>query len=142
MDAIRIPYATDAPTDRKPPRHFNLDWDRGITRDGVVGSPYDKDVAEPASMTNLSSSVRHPEGKVPGCILEVSRHTTPHNLEDQVEHTAPYPEKLVRELLLPVARPGEVIYDPFSGSGTTGAVALDMGCNYIGVDINPNFNQN
>ena len=157
-DEIRIPYATDGPTDRKPPRHHNIDWDRGVMRGGGYGSPYNNPlrngapprwimhsvggvVGEPVSMTNLSSSVRHPLGKVSGCILEISRHTQSHNLEGQVEHTAPYPEKLVRELLLPVARPGEVIYDPFSGSGTTGAVALEMGCNYIGVDINSNFNQ-
>ena len=44
-------------------------------------------------------------------------------------------------LLRPVARPGDIIYDPFSGSGTTGAVAFEFGCNYIGVDVNPNFNQ-
>ena len=156
-DEIRIPYVTDTPTDRKPPRHFNLDWDRGPARAGGAGSPYNKsikqgvnprwiahsvggEVAEPVSMTNLSSSVRHPKGKVPGCILEISRHTQPHNLEGQVEHTAPYPEKLVRELLLPVARPGDIIYDPFSGSGTTGAVAFEFGSSYIGVDVNENFN--
>ena len=47
----------------------------------------------------------------------------------------------VRELLRPVARPGDIIYDPFSGSGTTGAVAFEFGSSYIGVDVNPNFNQ-
>ena len=165
VDEIRIPYNTDDPTDTKPPRHYNLDWDKGVDRAGGVGSPYNKDIKqvegikqgvnarwiahsvggkinEPVSMTNLSSSVRHPIGKVPGCILEVSRHTPqPHNLEGEVEHTAAYPEKLVRELLRPVARPGDIIYDPFSGSGTTGAVAFEFGSNYIGVDVNPNFNQ-
>ena len=158
-DEIRIPYATETPTDRKPPRHYNMDWDRGSSRAGGYGSPYNKGikqgvnarwiahsvggvVAEPVSMTNLSSSVRHPLGKMPGCILDVSRHTQPHNLGDSIpQHSAPFPEKLVRELLLPVARPGEVVYDCFSGSGTTGAVAFEFGCNYIGVDVNENFNQ-
>ena len=159
VDEIRIPYVTDTPTDRKPPRHMNMDWDRGSSRAGGYGSPYNKDIKqgvnarwiahsvggkinEPVSMSNLSSSVRHPLGKCPGCILEVSRHTQPHNLGDSIpQHSAPFPEKLVRELLKPVARPGDVIYDPFSGSGTTGAVAFEFGCNYIGVDVNENFNE-
>ena len=158
VDAIRIPYATDNPTDRKPPRHYNQDWDRGIYRAGGKGSPYNKPIdrganprwilqaagekmEEPISFSNLSSSVRHPIGRVPGCILEISRHTQPVNIEGFVEHTAPFTTKLVREVLLPVARPGDVIYDPHSGSGTVGVVALEMGCNYIGVDINENFNQ-
>ena len=168
VDEIRVPYNTDEPTTGKaPPRHYkrSMDWDRGTYRAGGVGSPYNKEVKqgealrqgvnprwishsvggeikEPVGSTNLSSSVRHPGGKVPGCILEVSRHTPqPHNLEGQVTHTAAYPEKLVRELLRPVARPGDIIYDPFSGSGTTGAVAFEFGSSYIGVDVNPNFNQ-
>lgn len=32
------------------------------------------------------------------------------------------------------------VLDPFSGSGTTGMVALRHGCNYIGVDLNPAYN--
>ena len=174
-DEIRIPYNTEGPTDRKPPRHLNLDWDQGWKKSGFKnkldwergyeraggagnGGPYNKDIkagvnprwvshsvggeiAEPTAMSNLSSSVRHPIGKIPGCILEVSRHTQPHDFDGLPQHSAPYPEKLVRELLKPVARPGDVIYDPFSGSGTTGAVALEFGCNYIGADVNENFNE-
>ena len=40
----------------------------------------------------------------------------------------------------PLAQPGDVVLDPFSGSGTTGAVALEMGCFYVGYDVNPVFN--
>jgi DNA modification methylase len=36
-----------------------------------------------------------------------------------------------------VARP--VVLDPFSGSGTTGAVALELGCDYIGIDLQANY---
>lgn len=31
--------------------------------------------------------------------------------------------------------------DPFSGSGTTGIVAMNTGRNYIGIDINPEYNE-
>lgn len=33
--------------------------------------------------------------------------------------------------------PGDVVLDPFSGTGTTGVAALALGCRYIGIDIDP-----
>lgn len=33
------------------------------------------------------------------------------------------------------------VLDPFCGSGTTGIVAMNLGCNFIGVDLNPTFCQ-
>jgi site-specific DNA-methyltransferase (cytosine-N4-specific) len=32
-----------------------------------------------------------------------------------------------------------VVLDPFSGSATTGAVALELGRNYIGIDLNEDY---
>lgn len=34
---------------------------------------------------------------------------------------------------------GGTVLDPFSGSATTGAVALPLGRNYIGIDLNPDY---
>ena len=78
-------------------------------------------------------------GKIPGCILDISRHTKPLRLGIDVEHTAAYPEKLVREVMKPVIQKDDVILDPFSGSATTGAVALEFGCRYVGFDSNSTF---
>jgi hypothetical protein len=35
------------------------------------------------------------------------------------------------------ARP--IVLDPFNGSGTTGAAALELGCDYIGIDLNADY---
>lgn len=35
------------------------------------------------------------------------------------------------------AVPGETVFDPFMGSGTTGVAALKRGCSFIGVEIDP-----
>lgn len=43
------------------------------------------------------------------------------------KHVAMWPRALVRQMLLPTARPGDSVLDPFAGSGTTGEVALDLG---------------
>jgi DNA modification methylase len=42
-------------------------------------------------------------------------------------HVAMWPKALVRQMLEPTSRPGDLILDPFAGSGTTGEVALEMG---------------
>jgi DNA modification methylase len=51
------------------------------------------------------------------------------------ENEAPYPEKLVEPFVLTLCPPGGVVLDPFSGSGTTGAVAKRHGREFIGIDI-------
>ncbi len=46
-------------------------------------------------------------------------------------HVAMWPRALVRQMLLPTARPGDTVLDPFAGSGTTGEVALELSLNAI-----------
>ena len=46
-------------------------------------------------------------------------------------HVAMWPRPLVRQMLLPTTRPGDTVFDPFAGSGTTGEVALGLGLNAI-----------
>ncbi len=48
---------------------------------------------------------------------------------------APYPEKLVRPFVLALSNPGDVVYDPFCGSGTTLAVAYELGRQFVGSDL-------
>jgi len=38
-----------------------------------------------------------------------------------------WPRALVRQMLLPTTREGDIVLDPFAGSGTTGEVAAEMG---------------
>jgi len=43
----------------------------------------------------------------------------------------------MRELVRRFATPGAVVCDPFVGGGTTGLVALEAGCHFVGLDIDP-----
>lgn len=54
-------------------------------------------------------------------------------------HFATFPEELVRPCILAGSRLGGVVLDPFAGSGTTGAVAVQEGREFIGIEINPNY---
>lgn len=49
-------------------------------------------------------------------------------------HPTQKPESLLRRVILATSEPGDVILDPFFGSGTTGAVAKALGRDYIGLE--------
>ncbi len=49
-------------------------------------------------------------------------------------HTTQKPESLLYRILLASTNPGDVILDPFFGTGTTGAVAKRLGRHYIGIE--------
>jgi DNA modification methylase len=54
-------------------------------------------------------------------------------------HFAVYPPELIRPCILAGSAHGDTLLDPFSGSGTTGMVALQEGRNYIGIDLNSDY---
>ena len=54
-------------------------------------------------------------------------------------HFAVYPPDLIEPCVLAGSQPGDVVLDPFSGSGTTGMVALRHGRNYVGCELNPEY---
>ena len=61
--------------------------------------------------------------------------------DDGLSHThpAPFPEGLARDHILTWSREGEIVLDPFVGSGTTCKVARKLGRQWIGIDINPTY---
>lgn len=59
--------------------------------------------------------------------------------ETGIEHPCPFPTGLVRRCLASVAKPGAVVYDPFTGSGQTGIAAIEEGCAFIGSENKESF---
>ena len=55
------------------------------------------------------------------------------------EHFAMYPEKLIEPCILAGSKAGDIVLDPFFGSGTTGAVAKRLGREYIGIELKPKY---
>jgi site-specific DNA-methyltransferase (cytosine-N4-specific) len=54
-------------------------------------------------------------------------------------HFAVYPSEIPRRAILAGSKPGDVILDPFGGSGTTGKVALELGRRAVLVELNPEY---
>ena len=56
------------------------------------------------------------------------------NSHGKKAHPAQKPESLLRRILLASTNPGDVVVDPFFGTGTTGAAAVRLGRHYIGIE--------
>lgn len=56
------------------------------------------------------------------------------SMAENTEHPTQKPEKLIAKLILASSNKGDVIFDPFLGSGTTSVVAEKLGRKYIGID--------
>jgi site-specific DNA-methyltransferase (cytosine-N4-specific) len=54
-------------------------------------------------------------------------------------HEAMFPTKLVEPCLALTSRPGDLVLDPFIGSGTAGLVALQLHRRFIGIELNPDY---
>jgi len=54
-------------------------------------------------------------------------------------HPAVYPEFVIQEFLKLLTKEGDIVLDPFMGSGTTGVVAKKMRRKFIGIEINPEY---
>lgn len=55
------------------------------------------------------------------------------------ECSAPFPEYLAEFFIRSFCRPGGIVLDPFSGSGTTAAVAIKTGRRFIAIDNDPDM---
>ena len=55
------------------------------------------------------------------------------------KHPTVKPQKLMRHLVRLVTPKGGTVLDPFMGSGSTGVAAVKEGCNFIGIEVDPNY---
>jgi site-specific DNA-methyltransferase (adenine-specific) len=57
------------------------------------------------------------------------------SMPENTDHPTQKPEKLVAKLILASSNSGDVVFDPFLGSGTTSVVAKKLGRRYFGVEM-------
>ncbi len=54
-------------------------------------------------------------------------------------HFATFPPALIEPCILAGSRPGDIVFDPFFGSGTTGQVAQNLGRHWLGCELNRDY---
>jgi len=104
---------------------------------GAAADPGRNQSAWQRSHRNLSAST-NPEGRYTGVarpsnVIEVKSESS------QGSHSAPFPRALVEFFLFAFSDPGDVVYDPFMGSGTTMAAAHLLDRSAYGCELSPAY---
>ena len=81
----------------------------------------------------------NPLGAKPKDVIEIP--TTCNGMGEKTPHPTQKPEELLRRLVLASSDEGQVVLDPFSGSGTTIVVAEQLGRKWLGCELNFQYNQ-
>lgn len=61
------------------------------------------------------------------------------SMPENTDHPTQKPEKLYAKLVLASSRPGDIVFDPFLGSGTASVVAKKLGRRYVGIEQNEEY---
>ena len=61
------------------------------------------------------------------------------SMPENTDHPTQKPEKLLAKLILASSKEGDVIFDPFLGSGTTSVTAKKLNRAYVGVEMNEDY---
>lgn len=81
----------------------------------------------------------NPLGAKPKDVIEIP--TTCNGMNEKTPHPTQKPEELLRKLILASSSEGDLVLDPFSGSGTTAVVASQLHRQWLACDENPEYNQ-
>ena len=81
----------------------------------------------------------NPLGTKPKDVVEIP--TTCNGMNEKTPHPTQKPEELLRKLILASSSEGDLVLDPFSGSGTTAVVASQLHRQWLACDENPEYNQ-
>ncbi len=61
------------------------------------------------------------------------------SMPENTDHPTQKPEKLLAKIVLASSSPGDVVLDPFLGSGTTSVVAKKLGRQYVGIELDETY---
>src|SRR5690606_19844619 len=91
-----------------------------------------------AHNTGLVDTSATLDGKFPGNVMSVPKPTRQEKGPGN-EHLTVKPVRLMEHLINLFSAPGQLVVDPFLGSGTTGVAAINTGRDFLGVEIDPAY---
>jgi DNA modification methylase len=82
-----------------------------------------------------------PEGKAPSrsWSIPIPRQGSWGRTSNYVRHACPLPIELITRVLRLTTKPGDLVLDPFAGSGSVLAAAKAMGRRFVGTDLSPRY---
>ena len=117
------------------PKTVNRLQDKRNTKAGTVSTS--------AAKQHSTGTRLHPEG---GTIIKEFGYrdnvwviASGNNGDAATDHPAVFPEALARDHIATWSNEGDIVLDPFSGSGTTARMAKDNGRRFIGIEVNPEY---
>ncbi len=120
IDDIRIPYGDHTLKYPEHPQAETSQYGNGNTSKHKTWTP-------------------HPQGAKPRDVIEIP--TTCNGMHEKTPHPTQKPEELLRKLVLASSNVGDLVIDPFLGSGTTAVVAEQLDRRWKGCDISPEYCQ-
>lgn len=99
------------------------------------------DIRVPYKMgTNIrEGATNNPLGKIPTDVWEKNNHTT--SKEYVNWHPTQKPLALLKRIILANTRPGDIVLDFFSGSGSTAIATKECGREFVGCEIDADYHQ-
>lgn len=79
----------------------------------------------------------NPLGKNPGDVWDIPN--VKHNHPEKTAHPCQYPESIVERLVLALTNEGDLVLDPYAGSGTTGVAALRLNRKALLIEREPDY---
>lgn len=128
MDPIRKPYSKDM-------QKFLEGKGKGDRNDNTRPSRHNFD---------LSHAWTNHGGSDPGSVIVLGNNSSNDGFQKLrkelgINHPARFPQQLVEFFLLAGTNEGDLVLDPFAGSGTTGVVSQRLHRDWICMDVNPDF---
>ncbi|MBE9124579.1 MULTISPECIES: DNA-methyltransferase [unclassified Coleofasciculus] len=120
LDNVRIPYSNHTLKYPEHPQAPSSQYGNSGNNDGRKWHP-------------------HLKGAKPRDVIEIP--TTCNGMTEKTKHPTQKPEELVRKFVMSSSERGDVVVDPFVGSGTTIVVAEQLGRKWLGCEINLDYAQ-
>jgi site-specific DNA-methyltransferase (adenine-specific) len=120
VDSVRIPYGAHTLKYPSHPQAETSQYANGNTKNDHQWAP-------------------HPDGAKPKDVFDIP--TTCNGMGEKTKHPTQKPEELLRKLVLASSNAGDMVLDPFSGSGTTLVVCEQLNRFWVGCDNNLTYNE-